>query len=244
MRGLLRKGMDVLYRANSSIFSIRAMATRGRRCIGAIGMTYKLAGARPHARPSPATTAWEGGLHAGRRASSATTTRHGHAAHGFGEPSKVFCNNTYEIMRAGGVGTEHLPLLPHRAQTSGRDRTSATPVVATSQLSAPVTIKARASTRLLRLARFPAGMDGGPSAHASPWAARRQDALERSPVFTKGYVETTEARSRRRAGRVYDLTSCRLALAMNVETYVTRAGPRGEMHPYAAPAPAGVPRAR
>jgi hypothetical protein len=103
-----------------------------------------------------------------------------------------------------------------------------------SQLNAPLTLKAtRIDADSPEPHVFPAGTVV--ISTRQPLGGLAQTLLEKSPVFTKGYVEEQQKRTHAdEPDEFYDLTSWSLPLAMNVETYVTTSQVAGEMHPYSA----------
>jgi hypothetical protein len=142
---------------------------------------------------------------------------------------------TYEMMRkqiASGQNTYLIvPTTPNfRPLVEMLERQKIT----MSQLNAPVTLKAtRIDSDASESHVFPAGTVV--ISTRQPLGGLAQTLLEKSPVFTKGYVEEQQKRTHAdEPDEFYDLTSWSLPLAMNVETYVTTAPIAVEMHPYSA----------
>jgi hypothetical protein len=142
---------------------------------------------------------------------------------------------TYEMMRkqiASGQNTYLIvPTTPNfRPLVEMLERQK----IAMSQLNAPVTLKAtRIDSDATESHAFPAGTVV--ISTRQPLGGLAQTLLEKSPVFTKGYVEEQQKRTHAdEPDEFYDLTSWSLPLAMNVETYVTTAPVAGDMHPYSA----------
>src|SRR4051794_21728000 len=201
---------------------------------GAIGMTYEVAG---HSRAGSAIMRDDGTVYtlADRIARHYTTAMA--TLRTASENREGLLQYTYEMMRkqvTSGSNTYLLqPDSPNfRPLIEMLQRQS----VAMSQLGAPVTIKASrididaADTHL-----FPAGTVVINT--RQPLGGLAQTLLERSPVFSKGYVEEQQKRAHAdEPDEFYDLTSWSLPLAMNVDTYVTTLPVTGDMHPYAPPA--------
>ncbi|HEV2722134.1 MAG TPA: hypothetical protein VG323_19085, partial [Thermoanaerobaculia bacterium] len=102
-------------------------------------------------------------------------------------------------------------------------------------LSAPVTVKAtRIDSGKDESRTFPAGTAVVSTRQAAGGLA--QTLLERTPVFTKGFVEEQRQRTQEdEPDQFYDLTAWSLPLAMNVEAWSTTA-PVAGAKPIAAPA--------
>jgi hypothetical protein len=201
---------------------------------GAIGMTYEVAG---HSRAGSAITRDDATVYtlADRIARHYTTAMA--TLRTASENREGLLQYTYEMMRkqvASGQNTYLLqPDSPNfRPLIEMLQRQS----IAMSQLSAPLTIKAaRIDSDAADTHLFPAGTVVINT--RQPLGGLAQTLLERSPVFTKGYVEEQQKRAHAdEPDEFYDLTSWSLPLAMNVDTYVTTAPVTAELHPYAAPA--------
>jgi len=201
---------------------------------GAIGMTYEVAG---HSRAGSAITRDDGTVYtlADRIARHYTTAMA--TLRTASENREGLLQYTYEMMRkqvASGQNTYLLqPDSPNfRPLIEMLQRQS----IAMSQLASPVTIKAaRIDSDAADTHIFPAGTVVVST--RQPLGGLAQTLLERSPVFTKGYVEEQQKRTHAdEPDEFYDLTSWSLPLAMNVDAYVTTAPVTGEMHPYAPPA--------
>ncbi len=142
---------------------------------------------------------------------------------------------TYEMMRkqvASGQNT--YLLLPGSPNFQPLIEMMQRQQIAMSQLASPVTLKAaRIDSDASDSHLFPAGTVV--ISTRQPLGGLAQTLLERSPLFTKGYVEEQQKRAHAdEPDEFYDLTSWSLPLAMNVETYVTSAPVAGELRPYAA----------
>src|SRR5258706_686413 len=142
---------------------------------------------------------------------------------------------TYEMMRkkvASGQNT--YLILPNAPNFRPLEEMLQRQQIAMSQLAAPVTLKAsRIDSDAADSHLFPAGTVVVST--RQPLGGLANTLLERSPVFTKGYVEEQQKRTHAdEPDEFYDLTSWSLPLAMNVETYVTTAPVTGELRPYTA----------
>ena len=207
---------------------------------GSIGMTYEVGGG---ARGGSAITRDDGTVYtlADRIARHYTTAMA--TLRTASENREGLLQYTYEMMRkqvASGQNTYLiLPTAPNfRPLIEMLQRQQ----IAMSQLAAPVTLKAsRIDSDASDSHLFPAGTVV--ISTRQPLGGLANTLLERSPVFTKGYVEEQQKRTHAdEPDEFYDLTSWSLPLAMNVETYVTTAPVAGELRPYAAsPMPAFRP---
>jgi len=209
---------------------------------GAIGMTYEVAG---HSRGGSAIMRDDGTVYtlADRIARHYTTAMA--TLRTASENREGLLQYTYEMMRkqvASGQNTYLLqPDSPNfRPLVEMLQRQS----IAMSQLSSPLTIKAsRIDSDAIDTHLFPAGTVVINT--RQPLGGLAQTLLERSPVFTKGYVEEQQKRAHAdEPDEFYDLTSWSLPLAMNVDSYVTTLPVTAEMHPYAPPAPPAFRAAR
>jgi len=207
---------------------------------GAIGMTYEVAGS---GRGGSAISRDDGTVYTladriDRHYTTAMATLRTAS-----ENREGLLQYTYEMMRkqvASGQNTYLiLPSAPNfRPLIEMLQRQQ----IAMSQLSAPVTIKAsRIESDTADSHTFPAGTVV--ISTRQPLGGLANTLLERSPVFTKGYVEEQQKRAHAdEPDEFYDLTSWSLPLAMNVETWVTTTPLVAELRPYAA-APATAFRA-
>jgi hypothetical protein len=201
---------------------------------GAIGMTYEVAG---HSRAGSAILRDDGTVYtlADRIARHYTTAMA--TLRTASENREGLLQYTYEMMRkqvASGQNT--YLLLPGSPNFQPLIDMLRRQQITMSQLSSSVTVKAaRIDNDTTDSHLFPAGTVV--ISTRQPLGGLAQTLLERSPVFTKGYVEEQQKRAHAdEPDEFYDLTSWSLPLAMNVETYVTSAPVTGEMHPYAAAA--------
>jgi len=209
---------------------------------GAIGMTYEVAG---HSRGGSAIMRDDGTVYtlADRIARHYTTAMA--TLRTASENREGLLRYTYEMMRkqvASGQNTYLLqPDSPNfRPLIEMLQRQS----IAMTQLSSPLTIKAsRIDSDAIDTHLFPAGTVVINT--RQPLGGLAQTLLERSPVFTKGYVEEQQKRAHAdEPDEFYDLTSWSLPLAMNVDSYVTTLPVTGEMHPYTPSAPPAFRAAR
>jgi hypothetical protein len=201
---------------------------------GAIGMTYEVAG---HSRAGSAITRDDTTVYtlADRIARHYTTAMA--TLRTASENREGLLQYTYEMMRKQVASGSNVYLLQpdspnFRPLIEMLQRQS----IAMSQLSAPLTIKAsRIDSDASDTHLFPTGTVVINT--RQPLGGLAQTLLERSPVFTKGYVEEQQKRAHAdEPDEFYDLTSWSLPLAMNVDSYVTTAPITAEMHPYAAAA--------
>ena len=201
---------------------------------GAIGMTYEVAG---HSRAGSAITRDDTTVYtlADRIARHYTTAMA--TLRTASENREGLLQYTYEMMRKQVASGANIYLLQpdspnFRPLIEMLQRQS----IAMSQLSAPLTIKAsRIDSDASDTHLFPTGTVVINT--RQPLGGLAQTLLERSPVFTKGYVEEQQKRAHAdEPDEFYDLTSWSLPLAMNVDTYVTTAPITVEMHPYATAA--------
>jgi hypothetical protein len=201
---------------------------------GAIGMTYEVAG---HSRAGSAITRDDATVYtlADRIARHYTTAMA--TLRTASENREGLLQYTYEMMRKQVTSGQNTYLLQpdspnFRPLIEMLQRQS----IAMSQLTAPLTIKAsRIDSDAADTHLFPAGTVVINT--RQPLGGLAQTLLERSPVFSKGYVEEQQKRAHAdEPDEFYDLTSWSLPLAMNVDTYVTTLPVTAELHPYAAPA--------
>jgi hypothetical protein len=209
---------------------------------GAIGMTYEVAG---HSRAGSAITRDDATVYtlADRIARHYTTAMA--TLRTASENREGLLQYTYEMMRKQVTSGQNTYLLQpdspnFRPLIEMLQRQS----IAMAQLASSLSIKAsRIDSDAVDTHLFPAGTVVINT--RQPLGGLAQTLLERSPVFTKGYVEEQQKRAHAdEPDEFYDLTSWSLPLAMNVDTYVTTLPVTGEMHPYAAPAPPAFRAAR
>jgi hypothetical protein len=201
---------------------------------GAIGMTYEVAG---HSRAGSAITRDDGTVYtlADRIARHYTTAMA--TLRTASENREGLLQYTYEMMRKQVASGQNTYLVqPDSPNFRPLIEMLQRQQIAMSQLAAPQTIKAaRIDSDTADTHLFPAGTVV--ISTRQPLGGLAQTLLERSPVFTKGYVEEQQKRAHAdEPDEFYDLTSWSLPLAMNVDTYVTTAPVTGEMRPYAAAA--------
>jgi len=201
---------------------------------GAIGMTYEVAG---HSRAGTAVQREDGNVYTladriARHTTSGLTTLRTAAAH-----REELLRYSYEAARTQLAAPETTFLLA--AGSPGFQ-----PLVEMLQrqgieigtLSAPVTVKAtRIDSGKDDTRTFPAGT--AVVSTRQPSGGLVQTLLERTPVFTKGFLEEQRQRTQEdEPDQFYDLTAWSLPLAMNVEAWSTSA-PVAGAKPIAAPAP-------
>lgn len=201
---------------------------------GAIGMTYEVAG---HSRAGSAILRDDGTVYtlADRIARHYTTAMA--TLRTASENREGLLQYTYEMMRKQVTsGQNTYLLLPGSPNFQPLIDMLKRQQIAMSQLVSPVTLKAtRIDSDAADSHLFPAGTVV--ISTRQPLGGLAQTLLERSPLFTKGYVEEQQKRAHAdEPDEFYDLTSWSLPLAMNVETYVTPAPVAGELRPYAATA--------
>ncbi len=201
---------------------------------GAIGMTYEVAG---HSRAGSAILRDDGTVYtlADRIARHYTTAMA--TLRTASENREGLLQYTYEMMRKQVASGQNTYLLqPNSPNFQPLVDMLQRQHIAMSQLSGPLTMKAtRVDTEAADTHTFPAGSVVVNT--RQPLGGLAQTLLERTPVFTKGYVEEQQKRAHAdEPDEFYDLTSWSLPLAMNVETWVTAAPVEGELHPY-VPAP-------
>ncbi len=201
---------------------------------GAIGMTYEVGGG---GRGGSAVLRDDGNVYtlADRIARHYTTSMA--TLRTASENREGLLSYTYEMMRkqiASGQNT--YLLVPNAPNFQPLVEMLQRQKIALSQLNAPVTLKAtRIDGDTAESHLFPAGTVLVST--RQPLGGLAQTLLEKSPVFTKGYVEEQQKRTHSdEPDEFYDLTSWSLPLAMNVEAWVTAAPVTGETHPYAASA--------
>jgi hypothetical protein len=199
---------------------------------GAIGMTYEVAGS---GRGGSAISRDDGTVYTladriDRHYTTAMATLRTAS-----ENREGLLQYTYEMMRkqvASGLNT--YLILPNAPNFRPLIDMLQRQQIAMSELTAPVTIKAsRIESDAADSHLFPAGTVV--ISTRQPLGGLANTLLERSPVFTKGYVEEQQKRAHAdEPDEFYDLTSWSLPLAMNVETWVTTTPLTAELRPYAA----------
>jgi hypothetical protein len=201
---------------------------------GAIGMTYEVGGG---GRGGSAVLRDDGNVYtlADRIARHYTTSMA--TLRTASENREGLLQYTYEMMRkqiASGQNT--YLLVPNAPNFQPLVEMLQRQKIAMSQLNASVTLKAtRIDGDTAESHVFPANTVLVST--RQPLGGLAQTLLEKSPVFTKGYVEEQQKRTHSdEPDEFYDLTSWSLPLAMNVEAWVTAAPVAGETHPYAASA--------
>ena len=203
---------------------------------GAIGMTYEVAGGprggTAFARDDGTTLNLNDRIQ--RHYTTGMTTVRTAAAHT--EELLRYTYDTLHVQPAGGQNTylivpgspNFLPLVT-MLQRQG---------IEVGALGASMNARAtRIDTDVAESRAFPAGTVV--ISTRQPLGGLVQTLLEKSPTFSKGYLE--EQRQKAQADEendFYDLTSWSLPLAMNVEAYVTNAPLTAEVRPYATTAPA------
>ncbi len=248
----VEKWLDVFGRANAAAFSAKGWAFFvGERfdlfypgygdswpaLHGAIGMTYEVAG-HSHAgtavRREDQTILTLADRIARHYTTGMATLRTADAHH---EELVRYTNEAVQAQLAAGrqtylvpPGAPNLEPMVELLQKQG---------IRVGMLTSPASIKAtRIDSDAAETKMFPAGTLVINT--RQPLGGFAQTLLEKSPVFTKGFVE--EQRSKTQADEpddFYDLTTWSLPLAMNVETYVATNPMTADVKPYSkAAAPA------
>src|SRR6185369_3642414 len=199
---------------------------------GAIGMTYEVAG---HGRAGSAIERDDGSVYTladriARHTTSGLTTLRTAAAH-----REDLLRYTYEAARTqlGAPETTFL-IAPGAPGFQALIEMLQRQGIEIGTLGAPVTVKAtRVDSAKDESRTFPAGTAVVSTRQAQGGLV--QTLLERTPVFTKGFLEEQRQRAQEdEPDQFYDLTDWSLPLAMNVETWSTTA-PVGAAKPLAAP---------
>lgn len=202
---------------------------------GAIGMTYEMAGGPRGGtkilRDDGSTLTLADRIQ--RHTTTGMTTLRTTSAHA--EELLLYSYNAVRTQLASGQNTFLIPPTSPNVRPLVDVLQRQSVVVGT--LGGPVTVRAtRIDSDTAESHAFPAGTMVI-STH-QPLGGLVQTLLEKSPTFTKGFLE--EQRQKTQADEsddFYDLTSWSLPLAMNVETYVTTS-PVSEVQAYQAPAAA------
>lgn len=205
---------------------------------GAIGMTYEVAGG---GRAGSAVlrddqTMYTLGDRAARHATTGMTTlrtasenREGLLLYTYDAMRKETASgqNTYLIVPGSPNFRPLLDMLQRQSIQLGR-------------LTAPATVRAsRIDTDAAESRSFPAGTVVVST--KQPLGGLAQTLLEKSPAFSKGFVEEQQKKTEAdEPDEFYDLTSWSLPLAMNVEAYVTTAPVTATVQAYAPAATAAL----
>jgi hypothetical protein len=200
---------------------------------GAIGMTYEVAG---HGRAGTAVLRDDATVYTladriARHATSGLATVRTTAAHH--EELLQYTYNAMRLQADGGKNTYLLlagsPNFDDLMAMLGRQG------IKINVLTNPVTVRAaRVDNDAADSRTFPAGT-AVISTH-QPLGALAQTLLERTPAFSKGFVEAQREKTLAdEENEFYDLTSWSLPLAMNVEAFLASAPVTGELRAYAAP---------
>src|SRR5207253_1248616 len=202
---------------------------------GAIGMTYEMAGG-PRGGSlflRDDQTVLTLGDRIQRHYTTSMSTLRTASAH-----SEELLLYTYNAMRATGGQTTFLipPASPNfRPLIEVLQRQA----IQVGTLASPITVKAsRIENDASESQTFPAGT--AVISTRQPLGGLVQTLLERTPTFTKGFVEAQRQKTEAdEPNDFYDLTSWSLPLAMDVEAFVVSSPINAEVHPYeksAAPA--------
>jgi hypothetical protein len=245
----VEKWLDVFGRANAAAFTAKGWAFFVGETFdlfypgygdswpslhGAIGMTYEMAGGP---RGGSAFLRDDGtiltlGDRIQRHFTTSMSTLRTAAAH-----SEELLLYTYNAMRAQATGGQNTflisPVSPNfqplieMLQRQG---------IQIGVLASPATLRAsRVDTDASETQTFPAGT--AVISTKQPLGGLVQTLLERTPAFSKGFVEAQRERTEAdEPTEFYDLTSWALPLAMNVETFVTTAPVGGDVRPFEKPA--------
>jgi hypothetical protein len=192
---------------------------------GAIGMTYEVAG---HSRAGTSVLRDDGNVYTladriARHTTSGLTTLRTAAAH-----RQDLLRYTYEAARTQLAAPETTYLLaPGAPGFQALVETLQRQGIDIGTLSAPVTVKAtRVDSGKDDSHTFPAGTAAVSTRQALGGLV--QTLLERTPVFTKGFLEEQRQRAQEdEPDQFYDLTAWSLPLAMNVEAWSTGAAVAG-----------------
>jgi hypothetical protein len=201
---------------------------------GAVGMTYEVAGG---GRAGSAITRDDGSVlsltdRIARHYTTGMATLRTAAAH-----RAELLDYTWRAMKTQQSGNQNtffvLPTSPNfyeLLETLNRQ------AIRISILNAPLTLKAtRIDTDAAESRTLPAGT--AMISTRQPLGGLVQTLLERTPMFSKGFVETQRQKTQAdEQDEFYDLTSWSLPLAMNVEAYVTGANVTADARPYEHPA--------
>ncbi|MGZ7080033.1 MAG: M14 family zinc carboxypeptidase, partial [Thermoanaerobaculia bacterium] len=247
----VEKWLEVFGRANADAFSKRgwpffvgevfdlfypAYGDSWPSMHGAIGMTYEAAG---HSRAGSAVEREDGTVltlahRIDEHSTTGMTTLRTAADHR--EALLTYIYNAAKSQIDGGRSVYLvLPDSPNfRPMMSMLDRQS----VQIGMLNAPATLRAtRIESDTPENRTFPAGT--AVISTKQPLGRLVQALLEKSPTFTKGFLERQRERTDAdEPDEFYDLTSWSLPLAMNVETYVAPSPVTSDVRPYAPPAQA------
>lgn len=197
---------------------------------GAIGMTYEVAG---HSRAGTSVLRDDGNVYTladrvARHTTSGLTTLRTAAAH-----REELLRYTYEAARTQLAAAETTYLVaPGAPGSQALLETLQRQGIDIGTLSAPVTVKAtRVDNGKDDSRTFPAGTAVVSTRQALGGLV--QTLLERTPVFTKGFLEEQRQRAQEdEPDQFYDLTAWSLPLAMNVEAWSTSA-PVAGVKPFA-----------
>ncbi len=200
---------------------------------GAIGMTYEMAGGprggSTVARDDGTTLTLADRIQ--RHSTTGMTTLRTTAAHA--EELLLYTYNAMRMQVASGQNTFLIPPTSPNFQPLLEilQRQS----IQIGALTAPLTVRAtRVDGEPAESQTFPAGT--AVISTKQPLGGLAQTLLEKSPMFSKGFVE--EQRQKTQADEpdeFYDLTSWSLPLAMNVDTFVTTGPISTEVRPYERP---------
>ena len=202
---------------------------------GAIGMTYECAGGP---RGGTAYEREDGTVltladRIARHYTTGMTTVRTAAAH-----AEELLRYTYEAMHASLVAQQiNTYLIPPGAPNFlALMNILQRQMIEMNVTAAPITLRAtRIDADSAESRTFPAGTVA--ISTRQPLGGLVQTLLEKSPAFTKGYLEEQRAKAEAdEENDFYDLTSWSLPLATNVEAWVTTAAVTGELRPYAPPA--------
>jgi hypothetical protein len=188
---------------------------------GAIGMTYEVAG---HSRAGLAVQRDDGSVYTladriARHTTSGLTTLRTAAAH-----REELLRYSYEAARTQISAPETTYLIPPgEPGVEALIETLQRQGIDIGTLSSPVTVKAaRVDSGKDESRTFPAGTAVVSTRQAAGGLV--QTLLERTPAFTKGFLEEQRQRAQEdEPDQFYDLTAWSLPLAMNVEAWATTA---------------------
>ncbi len=197
---------------------------------GAIGMTYEVAGG---GRGGSTVTRDDGTTltladRIQRHYTTGIMTLRTTAAHA--EELLLYTHNAMRSQAAAGQNTFLIP--PTSPNFQALIEMLRRQSIQIDMLSAPLTIRAtRVDAETAESQTFPAGT--AVISTKQPLGGLAQTLLEKSPTFTKGFVEQQRQKTEAdEPNDFYDLTSWSLPLAMNVEAFVTSSPISREVHPF------------
>src|SRR5712691_4253684 len=201
---------------------------------GAVGMTYEMAGGP---RGGSAFLRDDGSVltladRIQRHFTTSMTTLRTAAEHA--EELLLYTYNGTRLQASSGQNTFLIP--PTSPNFQPLIETLQRQAIQIGMLSSPVTLKAnRIDNDASESQTFPAGT--AVITTRQPLGGLIQTLLERTPTFTKGFVEAQRQKTEAdEPNDFYDLTSWSLPLAMDVDAFVVTSAVNAEVRPYEKPA--------